>query len=194
MDNRLLVGVVLVLVVAAAGGAAFSDVLAPSGGDGDEVGESFPTQTSAAQTTTATTDGSGDGGASSGDDGSATTAPTTTAAPDPFGFRIVSIEECGTTCRDVAVTLTNKQATTASDVTVYSRIFVGKGTDGDVIWQDSEGLGDLTAGESVTRTRRVELSFSEAYAVQQADGWITIQTTVESAERTITFTDQRQVT
>lgn len=199
MDKRLLAGLVIVLVVGAAGAAAFSDVLGPSGDDGEEVGEPFPTQTSAAPTTTAgTTSGGSGGGSGGGDDGSGsggsgTTATTTTAAPEPFDFRIGSIEECGSTCRDVTVTLTNQQETTAEDVTVYSRIFVGKGTDGDVVWQDSEDLGDLSSDESVTRTKRVELSFSEAYAVQQNDGWITIQTTIQTADRTVTFTDQRQV-
>lgn len=57
----------------------------------------------------------------------------------------------------------------------------------------TEDVGTLEAGGSYTVTRRVELSFGDAYAIDQEDGWIPIQTTVETADQTVTFTDQLQV-
>jgi hypothetical protein len=162
-------GVVVVLVVAGL-------TLGGSGGtaaDGDDI-ESFPTRTASAD---------GDGVA------------TAMATPEPgpaFAFAIDRIEECGRSCRDVTSTLTNDGAD-ATDVTVYTRIYVGNGTDGDVIWEGNERVGDLGAGESYTTTERVELSLVDAVVVESAGGWITVQTTVQSDETTVTFTQRRQV-
>jgi hypothetical protein len=117
------------------------------------------------------------------------------ATPEPgpaFAFAIDRIEECGRSCRDVTSTLTNDGAD-ATDVTVYTRIYVGNGTDGDVIWEGNERVGDLGAGESYTTTERVELSLVDAVVVESAGGWITVQTTVQSDETTVTFTQRRQV-
>jgi hypothetical protein len=175
--------VVLALLVAVVAGAVVvgGDVL--PGGDEAESGE-FPTATSTPQETAQGSADSESTGTAS--DGAETPTP-------PFGFVIENIEECGTTCRDVTTTLTNQQDATAEDITVYSRIFAGQGTDGEEVWRGEEPVGTLEAGESYTTTRQVELSYSEAYAVRQEDGWITIQTTVETADRTVTFTEQRQV-
>lgn len=177
----LAIGGVALLVVAGVAGAFVTGFGPAPGGDSGSDVESFPTATS---TATPSDDGTG---------GSGTSGTTTATAVPPYGFTINSIEECGQTCRDVTSTLTNQQETTAENVTVYTRIFVGNDTDGDVIWQGKESVGTLDAGESYTATRRVELSYSEAIAVRQNDGWITVQTTVKSNDRTVTFTDQRQV-
>lgn len=173
----LAVGAVVVLLVAAPVnlglGFGGGDGPASAGGSGDDI-ESFPTETP-----TQTTSGS-DGG-------------TTTADPAPdFAFAIDRIEECGRTCRDVTSTLTNDGAA-ASDVTVYTRIYAGNGTDGDVIWEGRERVGALGAGESYTTTERVELSLTDALAVENEGGWITVQTTIQSAEKTVTVTQRRQV-
>ncbi|MFB6102399.1 MAG: hypothetical protein ABEJ73_07505 [Haloplanus sp.] len=150
-----------------------------SGADGERSIESFPTETP-----TATGTDSGTGTATGG---------TTTPVPDPsFTFTIDRIEKCGETCRDVTSTLTNDGAA-ATDVTVYTRIYAGNGTDGDVVWKGREPVGALGAGESYTTTKRVELSMTDAFAVQQSGGWITVQTTIQSAEKTVTFTQRRQV-
>jgi hypothetical protein len=93
----------------------------------------------------------------------------------------------------VTSTVTNRGETTAEDVTVYTRVYAGRGTDGGVIWEGSERVGTLDAGASYTATRRVELSFTDAIAIQRNDGWVTVQTTVRTADRTLTLTDQRQV-
>jgi hypothetical protein len=106
---------------------------------------------------------------------------------------IDNIEECGQTCRDVTSTLSNQQDATAENVTVHTRILAGQGTDGDVVWRGSEDVGTLPAGESSTTTRQVELSFADALKIENNGGWITVQTTVETADGSVTFTDERQV-
>jgi hypothetical protein len=145
----------------------------------------------------------GDGGSESG---STTPVPTGTVYPvdgsgqdsadeqPPFTFEIDSIEQCGQTCRDVTATLHNNQNRTASNVTVYSRIYAGNSTNqSDRIWTGQEQIGTLEAGGSDTRTQRVELSASEGFAVQQNDGWVTIRTTVQSDRTTISFVNRRNV-
>jgi hypothetical protein len=177
MEGKFII--VIALLVAIGGGVAVvgGDLL--PGGDGASA-EPFPTQTATATPSTETaTDGNG-------------TTATATPRP-PFGFAIENIENCGQTCRDVTSTLRNQQDTTAEGITVYTRIFAGQGTDGDVVWQGNESVGTLGAGESYTTTRQVELSFSEALKIQNDDGWITVQTTVETADQTVTFSDERQV-
>lgn len=62
-----------------------------------------------------------------------------------------------------------------------------------MVWEGTETVGDLGAGESYTATKRVELSLADGYAVERHDGWITIQTSIQSADGTVTFTEQRDV-
>ncbi|WP_245883351.1 hypothetical protein [Halalkaliarchaeum desulfuricum] len=114
---------------------------------------------------------------------------------EPFSFVIDDIEECGATCRDVTSTLTNTQNETATDVTVYIRIFAGEdntATD-DIVWEGTEEAGTLAPAEEHTTTERVELSLQDARKIDREDGWITIQTTVESDETTVTYQDSEQV-
>lgn len=191
MSRRLAVaGVVAALLVA--GTVAFLTGVGPAPGSdasGSDVG-SFPTATPASPD---------EGAASSTGVADTTAAPgtaTTTPTPIPrpsFAFTIERVEECGSTCRDVTTTLRNEGDAEATGVVVYTRVFVGKGTDGDVVWTGRERVGTLAVGASHTATRRVELSFSEGLAIQRADGWITVQTTVQSDQRTVTYTDPRDV-
>ncbi len=170
-----MIGVVVVLVVA----VPVILAAAPGSGDGGDTAstdDSFPTETPADSTT-----GVDDGAT----DTDADTGPS-------FAFEIDRIESCGETCRDVTTTLTSEGAG-STDVTVYTRIYADNGTDGDVVWQGSEPIGDLDAGESYTGTKRVDLSITDAYAIQQSGGWITIQTTIQSDEKTVTTTERRQV-
>ncbi|MEF8855919.1 MAG: hypothetical protein V5A16_00705 [Haloplanus sp.] len=175
MRNASLVAVVaVVLLVAIAVSLGVSSGPASDGGSGADI-ESFPTET---PTRTESGDSAGE--------------TTTTSEPEPdFVFTIDRIEECGETCRDVTTTLTNDGAA-ATDVTVYSRIYAGNGTDGDVVWEGRERVGALDAGASYTTTEQVDLSLADAVAVESAGGWITVQTTVQSDEKTVTFTEQRQ--
>jgi hypothetical protein len=51
----------------------------------------------------------------------------------------------------------------------------------------------MDPGTSHTTTERVELSLRDARKVDQNDGWITILTTVESDDTTVTFQNSEQV-
>lgn len=186
MERKHIVGGVLAVVVllAAVVGAVVTGFgPAPGGtGSGDDI-EQFPTET--------TTAGTGDdsGGA---DDENRT---TTSAEQPPFAFDIVRIDQCGQTCRNVTATIYNNQNHTAESVTVYTRIYVGNSTaESDVVWEGKEAVGTMAPNSSYTSSRRVELTYSEAYEVKQHGGWITIVTTVQSENVTITFEDQRDVT
>lgn len=180
MRSRLILATVLVVGVGAGAVVVAGDVLLSGGSEADA--EPFPTAApSGEQTPTSGTDAE-----------TSTTGGATTETP-PFGFTVDNIEECGQTCRDVTSTLTNQQDATAEDVTVHTRIFAGQGTDGDEVWRGSEDVGTLPAGESYTTTRQVKLSFSDSLAINNNDGWITVQTTVETADGRVTFTDERQV-
>jgi hypothetical protein len=181
MNLKLIVAAVVVIGVGAGAVVVAGDLL--PGGTSEAESEPFPTATPAGEET-----------ATGGSDGTATTtASGTSTATPPFGFTIDTIEQCGRTCRDVTSTLTNQQDTTAENVTLHTRIFAGQGTDGDVIWRGNEDVGTLGPGESYTETRRVELSYADALKVDNNDGWITVQTTVVTADQTVTFTDERQV-
>jgi hypothetical protein len=70
---------------------------------------------------------------------------------------------------------------------------VGQGTDGNVAWEGRASVGTLEAGASHTATRRVALSYGEAFAIRQHGGWVTVQTTVQTADGTVTFTEPRKV-
>jgi hypothetical protein len=183
IDRRTLAGgaTFLALVLVALVVAAFFGVgPAPGGeGTGEELTD-FPT---------ATPDP-----AAAGDSAPAAEPPTSTPLP-PFTFAVESISECGQTCRDVTVELRNNRDGPATDITIYTRIFTGEATTSDdaLVWEGKHEVGRL-AGEGSTRsTERISLSLRDGLAVQQADGWITILTTVQSAEETVTFTRSRQV-
>lgn len=176
MDRTYLTGgAVAILVVAVGVGVAFYTGVgpAPGGDSGDEI-EEFPTADDADT------------------EDSDTTSPDET---DPFSFVIGDIEECGETCRDVTATLDNNQDETATNVTVYIRIFAGQdNTDtDDMVWEGTEDAGTVAAGGDHTTTERVELSLRDARKIDQEDGWITILTTVESDDTTVTFRDNEQV-
>jgi len=111
----------------------------------------------------------------------------------PFTFSVEEIDDCGETCRDVTATVENTQDEPAESVTVSTRIFAGENSTEERVWEGTEEIGTLAAGESHTSTKRVDLSLSEAYAVDQNDGWITIVTTIESDDETITVRESRQV-
>lgn len=167
----------VVILIGALGVAIYAGVGPAPGGDSDDQITDFPTATD-----------SGQGSAP----GAETASPSDTP---PFTFTIEEIEECGQTCRDVTVTLHNNQDEPASGVTVFTRIFAGKNTtdSDDLVWEAKEEVGTLDAGESHTTTKRVELSVQEGLKIERNDGWITIVTTVQTDERTVTFRDNEQV-
>lgn len=180
MVSRRVVGAVVLvgLLGIGVGYALFTGIGPAPGGDTEEPITEFPTATPNGPTPADST----------GED-------TATQSAPPFSFTVDDIEECGQTCRDVTATLHNNQDRTATDVTVYTRIYAGRDTtaDDDRIWENQREIGDLEAGGTHTSTERVELTLQEGFRIEQNDGWITIQTTVESAETTVTFTDTEQV-
>lgn len=127
-----------------------------------------------------------------GDSSTPAESPTDTS-DTPFSFAVENIEECGRTCRDVTTSLTNQQSTAATGVAVETRIYAGNGTSGDPVWSGEESVGDLGAGESRTAVKRVDLSLSDALAIEQNGGWITIETTVQSDSETMTVVERRKV-
>lgn len=169
MSRAYIIGALLVTVVAASLGAAVYTGVgpAPGGESGDEIQE-FPTGTEY--------------------NGTESETPA-------FAFTIESIDSCGQTCRDVTATVDNTQTESAGEVTIYTRIFAGENTttSEDIVWEGTEDVGTLTAGDSYSSTRRVDLSLQDAAKVDGNDGWITIVTTVESDEETITVRESRQV-
>jgi hypothetical protein len=189
--NRRLFGVVaLVAVVLVAAAFVLPDGPVPGAG-GDEPIDG------------ATDGAAGDGGDGASDGGSGSSASTplvtvsgvegTATAEKPFAFTIDEIEQCGSTCRDVTSTVTNQQSSEATGVDVTTDIYAGNETSGDTIWSGEEDVGTLPAGESYTATKRVDLGMSDALAVEQNDGWITIETTIESDSKTMTIIERRDV-
>lgn len=183
MERRtVIVAAVVALVLVGGIGLALAGGVGPlsggTAGDSSNISE-FPTATPTSS-----------GGADSG-----TTATSGTAVPEPaFTFEVRQIESCGQTCRNVTSSVSNTGDEDATDVTVYSRIFVGNSTaQDDLAWQGKEPVGTLNDSETYTATKTVELSYSEAFAIQQEGGWITVQTTVESDQKTVTFTERRNV-
>lgn len=159
----------------------------PTTGDGDEA---TATPASTGTVYTAAGDGEAAGDTATRSDATDDTTPT----PAPFAFEVLRIEECGDTCRDVTAEVTNNQNEAATGVQVYTRIYAGNSSDsGDRVWEGTEDIGRLEAGESATSTRRVDLSYGEALEIQNEGGWITILTTVESDDVTITFKERRNV-
>lgn len=168
--HAIVAALAVVGLLAAGGWAVFAGYgPAPGGGSGDSI-DDFPTATPSA--------------------GSAEEA-----ASEPFSFTVDEIEDCGTTCRDVTVTLANEQDEPATGVTVYTRIYAGQDStdEDDVVYENQRDVGRLPAGAERTTTERVELSFQDGMAIQGEDGWITVVTTIESDDEVVTYTDTEQV-
>lgn len=192
MNVRLLAvcGIVSLLVVGAGGAVAtgFGDAPGPDHSPGAgtaPVGSPGSAPADAPETTPDRT-GGGNDSATDNESGATTDTP-------PFTVLADNTENCGRTCRDVTSTVTNHQNETARDVTVSTQIYAGEGTNGNPVWEGSEHVGTLRADASHTATKRITLSFGEAIAVKHQGGWITIETTVQTADRTVTLTERRQV-
>jgi hypothetical protein len=195
MNGQKFVVVAVVVLVALAGGVGALVIgLGPApGGESGESVESFP---AAGTDSGSGTDGGGSGsGDAGGTDGSETNGSDGSSDSVPaFSLLVERIEQCGQTCRDVTVSLTNEQNRTAENVTVYTRIYAGNSTaEEDRVWAGKQAVGAMEPGATFTGTERVQLSYREGYAVEQADGWITVLTTVQSDDTTLTFRERRDV-
>ncbi len=194
MRTITLVAAVVALLVVASGVAVIAGVV-PLPGDGPDVPPPTPTAEPPQDGTEPPRDATATPGAATGTpppgDG-----PAATATPvAEFRIEVRNVEQCGTTCRDVTLALSNVGTASASGVSASVTLYAGNSTaEGDAVWTGDEDVGDLPAGGTFTTTRRVSLSFSEAFAVQQANGWVTIETTIRTDGRTVTFTERRNVT
>jgi hypothetical protein len=180
------IGAVVLLVVVGVAGAFALGVIPGSGGsngtDGGGEETSYADTVVVGETKTPTA-----GGAETGTEGA-----STTETQPAFSFVIDNIEECGQTCRDVTATITNNQDEAATGVTVRSEIYTGDSYD-NKIWEGSSEIGELSAGESYTETKTVDLSYQDAYAVDQNDGWILLKTYVITDDGTYVFKEERDV-
>jgi hypothetical protein len=200
-ESIVIVGLALAALLILAGGA-FALGLVPGGSDGTAAGTSTATPVP-----TLAPDSSDDGGTTSSTDdsadtvvesqaGSTATTPTTAAGVTvegdtrQFQFQVLQVESCGRTCRDVDVELTNS-GDAAADVAATSRLYAGTAGD-DKVWQGTEEIGDMAAGETVERTVRIQLSLVEASKVCGADT-VTLVTDVVSAEHHQQFTSHPDI-
>jgi hypothetical protein len=136
--------------------------------------------------------GGGDAGSSGGDGasgGDGGTDDTGDPAPATFLFTVDDTEKCGTTCRDVTVSVRNRGGTAAESVDVDVRILA----DGDELWAGSQSFPAVEAGETKTRTERVNLGFVDGAKIKANDGYITIETTIAWDGGQESFSERRKV-
>ena len=183
MSRRLFAVAAVSFLIAAAGLAVLAGVVTLP-----ETGTVPGTPTDEPET--ATPDPAASGGLG---DSSTPNEDLTDTSGEPFTFDVEQVERCGRTCRDVTTSLINQGSGEASNVTVETRIYAGNETSGDPIWTGDEDVGTLSAGEEETTTKRVDLSLSDALAVEQKGGWITIETTVQSDDESMTIVERREV-
>lgn len=118
---------------------------------------------------------------------------TPTASSQPFALETRDVETCGMLCRNVTSTVTNDQSAGARDITITTRLYAGNDTDGEVRWQATERVGRLGPGETYRTIQGVELQLADALAIRDTGGWVTIDSTVETADQSVTVTDRREV-
>jgi len=163
-----LAGVAVVLLAAVALG------MGPVGGGTDARGASTATATATA--TPPTTASNADANA--------------TAEPTPaITMQVRSTNSCGSRCREVTVALSNGGEAAANDVRVVTTV----SADGSLVWEGRSEIGRLAAGETVTRTRTIEVDYLDAVNIKANDGVVRIETTVRTASGTRTFTERRDV-
>lgn len=102
---------------------------------------------------------------------------------DPY-----EIEACGFTCRNVTTTITNAGSDDATNV----RVSVTVSAADEVRWETDEAVDRLEAGAAITRTKRVDLEFSEALEIRD-EGWLTVETIVESDQQTERFVRETEI-
>lgn len=198
MDRRAVLAVAVLVIVGGAF-AVHGEVGPFADAGGDDVSD-FPSS-GGDETDDGTddggTDGGGDGGGATGTDAGSTdgTEPSTEGPRPAFGFRVIGIEACGRTCRDVTAAVHNTGDGDASGVVVFTRLYAGNTTaSDDRVWSGRRRVGELAAGASDRTTERVDLTLSEGLAIQNAGGWITSLTQVESDQRdTVRFQERYDV-
>ncbi len=184
--SRRAVVVVVVLVGVVGAGVLFAGG-ADLGGDDAGAGDSTATQSpTPAQSATDTPTPATDAADESDRENDAT---ATTTMSSEYAFTIESIEECGSTCRDVTARLTNSGDEPREEVRVATAMLV----DGEVLWSGNESVGTLEPGESHVSTERVNVGFTGGMQISANDGYVTIVTVVHSASGETRFAERRKV-
>lgn len=106
-----------------------------------------------------------------------------------FVFEVDGIEECGLTCRNVTATLANTGDGPARNVTVNTTLYA----DAEEVWNASRDVGAIGANESYMATEQVTVNLQEAQAIQENDGYVTIEVEVAFEEGAARFERRRQV-
>lgn len=133
-------------------------------------------------------DSGGEADSSSGDDDEGDDSSSDRTVR-PFTIDTKRIEQCGNTCRDVTVSLTNNGDNTRKGITVTTKMY----TDGERIWTGEKSVGTLGSDEATTRTARVQIGFVDAAKVKNNGGTVTIETIVRWNNGSETYREQRQV-
>lgn len=153
------------------------------------------TPTPTAVTSSDTPDGgsTGTATATAAAGGTTTAAATATATQPAFTFQIDEVTDCGLTCRTVTATVENRQSAAVA-TTAETRLYAGNTTASDAqLFQETRDLGTLQPGESTTTNTDVDLSASEAVAVEDAGGWVTIVTVVTDGDEQVRSVERRKV-
>lgn len=102
-----------------------------------------------------------------------------TATPQGVGFTfvVVTVDECGLTCRNVTGALTNVGDRPARNASVTVTLHAGD----ESVWTDSRFVGRVGPGESVEATANVTVTAREAQIIQEHDGIVTVEIIVAHA-------------
>lgn len=116
------------------------------------------------------------------------------SATDPdsdvtFELGPYELSECGVTCRDVTATITN----TGDSDAIGVRVTVTLTAADERLYRTTEYVGVLEAGESVTRTDRVDLGFGAALAVSANGDRVTVTTVIESERHGVEVVRDREI-
>jgi hypothetical protein len=97
-----------------------------------------------------------------------------------FTMSVVSMTECGTTCRDLAVRITNTGDRPQDSIGVLTTVSVGA----DRLWRDRSTIARLRAGQSRTLDKRVDVGPTGALKIGANDGYVLVVTRVTTTTRT----------
>jgi hypothetical protein len=129
--------------------------------------------------------------------GTAESTPTTAAGVTvrgntrQFQFQVLSVNECGQTCRDVDVELVN-QGSAVTSVSATSRLYAGERDPDNKVDEVTTDVGDMAEGESVRKTVRMDPGYAGGLELCNAEQ-ATLVTTVRSDERQQEFTSHPDV-
>ncbi|MCU4802584.1 hypothetical protein OB920_19650 [Halobacteria archaeon HArc-gm2] len=107
----------------------------------------------------------------------------------PFTLDVQKIENCGKTCRDVTVSLTNNGGNPRENISVTTTVYAGQ----DSVWQGEASIGTLASDESTRRTEQIDVGYVGGAKIERNDGTVTIETVVHWDGGEARYSEQRQV-